>query len=553
MYKNVIGLNKIIPKIKSSKASESISLNSANFNSNDTRSETNLVFDAELDQEYDDFGYPLSYNSINKPADDTTDSINEEQEDLYTDELADNQFILQNTSPLDNKTKQGIRLDLINEIKDEILDDQHTNVGIANLKSIDEDEEEVDLQEDNESMDVNLNNLRVCIDDIEELTDKSNKTCFVFVIQIWNLQPTLKNLEEGVSTNGFEDVPTWYVKRKYDEFYVLDTRLKEFHGYAINAEARSSQLNANLPAKQRTMFLQSNAKTLEYLNSIKLDFTKYLQCLITNPILSYSQLIRSFLDPNSIEFGSSIFNDISNLGKMVKGVPLKLRLERGQSLDSFLLTLLQSVKDPKPKNAKIEPITEDIVAETLNNKLFNNSGIFSTNKKLTKCMNNSSEVLTTPFESFLLLIKLIYKLPNTICLIIFSLRKFIQSSFDYLLYKLISKKVGELTTPESIQKYIRLFQELIFDDDADEEKIPDNKMYSDAFKTINQFIYEEIKLEKFAKIPKVSKKDVELSVEKGTRLWLESFQYPLLNKQLTYYLLDAILEELFPELISLKK
>jgi hypothetical protein len=40
-----------------------------------------------------------------------------------------------------------------------------------------------------------------------------------------------------------------------------------------------------------------------------------------------SQLLRSFLDPKSIEFGSSIFNDISNLGKIVKGVPLKLRLE----------------------------------------------------------------------------------------------------------------------------------------------------------------------------------------------------------------------------------
>jgi hypothetical protein len=40
-----------------------------------------------------------------------------------------------------------------------------------------------------------------------------------------------------------------------------------------------------------------------------------------------SQLLRSFLDPKSIEFSSSIFNDISNLGKIVKGVPYKLRLE----------------------------------------------------------------------------------------------------------------------------------------------------------------------------------------------------------------------------------
>ena len=40
-----------------------------------------------------------------------------------------------------------------------------------------------------------------------------------------------------------------------------------------------------------------------------------------------SKLLRSFLDPQSIEFSSSIFNDITSIGKMVKGVPLKLRLE----------------------------------------------------------------------------------------------------------------------------------------------------------------------------------------------------------------------------------
>ena len=44
-------------------------------------------------------------------------------------------------------------------------------------------------------------------------------------------------------------------------------------------------------------------------------------------MLAKSQLLRSFLDPNSIEFSSSIFNEITNLGKIVKGVPYKLRVE----------------------------------------------------------------------------------------------------------------------------------------------------------------------------------------------------------------------------------
>jgi hypothetical protein len=49
--------------------------------------------------------------------------------------------------------------------------------------------------------------------------------------------------------------------------------------------------------------------------------------LLSNPILSLSELLRSFLDPQSIEFSSSVFNDISSIGKIVKGVPFKLRLE----------------------------------------------------------------------------------------------------------------------------------------------------------------------------------------------------------------------------------
>ncbi len=142
------------------------------------------------------------------------------------------------------------------------------------------------------------------------------------------------------------------------------------------------------------------------------------QSLITNPILSLSQLIRSFLDPNSIEFGSSIFNDISNLGKMVKGVPYKLRLERGQSLDSFLLVLLQSVKDPKPKPAKMEPICEDIIAESLNNKLFNKPRDLTNSTKLASkkphkiCPIIEEEAFNSPFESFLLLSKILIKLGN---------------------------------------------------------------------------------------------------------------------------------------------
>lgn len=57
----------------------------------------------------------------------------------------------------------------------------------TDLNQADEDEDEDDENENlsnREPILKNLNNLRICIDEIEEVTDKSNKSCFVFVIQV---------------------------------------------------------------------------------------------------------------------------------------------------------------------------------------------------------------------------------------------------------------------------------------------------------------------------------------------------------------------------------
>lgn len=88
---------------------------------------------------------------------------------------------------------------------------------------------------------------------------------------------------------------------------------------------------------------------------------------MSNPILAKSKLIKSFLDPNRIEFNSSIFNNITNIGKMVKGVPYKLRVERGQSLDSFLVYLYKSIRQPKPRSEQKSVNYEDITEKTVIN------------------------------------------------------------------------------------------------------------------------------------------------------------------------------------------
>ncbi|CAF0709444.1 unnamed protein product [Brachionus calyciflorus] len=530
MYKNLIGLNKIAYN-----RSQYTANRKKKDRNNDNRSEdgNSLLLD---DYETDELSLNENHFGINK--NEQINEINEDEEDdLESFEL--NSFEDDSVKP-----SADVRLDLINEINDEFSDanDLIINQNETSNKTLENEEDEEDYDEtDQESQheEINLNNLRIAIDEIEELVDKSNKTCHVFIIQVWSIDSKKNEMSESS--------PIWCVKRKYDEFYVLDTRLKEFHGELINNldynVNNPNQITLQLPSKQRALFFLSNSKNFEYLNSVKNDFAKYLQSLLTNPILSMSQLIKSFLDPNSIEFSSSIFNDITNIGKMVKGVPYKLRVERGQSLDPFLINLLKSVKQAKPKVNPKSIAQDDFTEKLLNNPIFNTNKlneVKQTNKNYVSIENYIS-----PFESLIFLIKEIYKVPSWLALLIFSLRNLIQKSFDSLVFWTVSKKIDEMTQPEALSNYIKLFKELIFENESGKET--SEELYNETFEMLNEFVDEEF-LGLIHKIPIYSENDIKKTVENGTKLLMESFQYPIWNKHLTYQLLDALVDELFPEL-----
>lgn len=336
MYKNFIGLRKIYSGWPNRKRKDKA------FENKSENESSSLFLDENEEEE-------LSVNE-NHFSIDKEDPIEETNEDDF-DQLDFN--IVE-----DELTKPGlqVRLDLINEIKDEFIG-ENDSINSAE-KNSEKDEDEIS-DSDSEERTINLANLRIAIDQIEELVDNSNKTCFVFLVQVWTV-------DSKSQADFFKRLPDWTVKRKYDEFYVLDNRLKEFHGELINDLEYNvnnpNSITVQLPSKPRNVFF-NNSKNLDYLNSVKKDFAKYLQSLLSNPILSMSQLIKSFLDPNSTDFSSSIFNDITNIGKMVKGVPYKLRVERGQSLDPFLINLLKSVTKSKSKVGRRKNTNQDQITK----------------------------------------------------------------------------------------------------------------------------------------------------------------------------------------------
>ncbi|KAF7652169.1 hypothetical protein LDENG_00100740 [Lucifuga dentata] len=93
----------------------------------------------------------------------------------------------------------------------------------------------------------------------------------------------------------------WSVYRRYLEFYVLESKLTEFHG---------SFADAQLPSKRII-----GPKNFEFLASKREEFEEYLQRLLQHPELSNSQLLADFLSPHSMEsqFLDKMLPDV-NLG-----------------------------------------------------------------------------------------------------------------------------------------------------------------------------------------------------------------------------------------------
>ncbi len=268
MYKNLIGLERLKLKRNNTKKMDNKSHNLSDTagNLNENKSDTSCVNEMsnENDQEMDnnDDFYQANLNE-------NDDDDDEDDDDDYNFDATGESFLDET-----DETNRSIRLDLMNEIKDEIFEDsfKYDSNNILNEENKDEDDDdddEDDYEYESQVENINLNNLRIWIDEIEEVLDKSNKTCFVFVMQVWNIQQ--ENVNPDLS-------PNWQVKRKYDEFYVLDSKLKEFHGGGLShINDKVESLNTQLPNKQRAMFFVSNSRNLEYLNSVKNDFAKYIQ------------------------------------------------------------------------------------------------------------------------------------------------------------------------------------------------------------------------------------------------------------------------------------
>ncbi|XP_034381574.1 sorting nexin-14-like isoform X5 [Cyclopterus lumpus] len=322
----------------------------------------------------------------------------------------------------------------------------------------------------------------------------------------------------------------WSVYRRYLEFYVFESKLTEFHG---------SFPDAQLPSKRII-----GPKNYEFLTSKREEFQEYLQKLLQHPELSNSQLLADFLSPYSMEsqFLDKMLPDV-NLGKIIKSVPSKLIKEKGQHLEPFIQSFFNSCESPKPKPSRPEltilsPTSEN--DKKLFNDLFKNNANRSEMTEKRHNQNYFMEMITVEglYDYLMFLARVVFHVPDWLHHLLMAGRILFKNTLEAYTDHYLQHKLNKVVQEHRLVSLITLLRDTVFCESS-LARSPQDKQRR-AKKT-----FEEMK----TYIPDILGKCIgEESKYEGVRLLFDGLQQPVLNKQLTYVLLDIAIQELFPEL-----
>ncbi|CAF1047435.1 unnamed protein product [Rotaria sordida] len=365
-----------------------------------------------------------------------------------------------------------------------------------------------------------LSTWRIHISHAEELRENltSNSKYCALLIEVQRFDSNNDNDDEK---------PHWIVARRYQDFYLLEQKLTEFHGIFYDAR---------LPSRRSA----TTARNLEYLESIKHDFEHFLRHLLSKPTLRNSELLYNFLtqpDDFTLPNGEII------LAKMFKVVPRRLRIEKGQSLEPFLISLLNYAEPAKSKATQPSPVFNDIIEEKLQSSTYGNNANINEpffEPIIEEPVNSCNEELDSAYDHLIFIAKKIFSASPLLIHLLNLFRVPLKNTFDTFFSYIVENRIDDiLNDEENIIDVIHALQDTIFPHDADDPGSTDLVNFEDVVAVAEQFMPNVIKLI-FGKS----------NIQNGLQILLQHFQDPLLNKQLFYMILDEILFQLFPELQS---
>ncbi|VDK83484.1 unnamed protein product [Litomosoides sigmodontis] len=180
-----------------------------------------------------------------------------------------------------------------------------------------------------------MNKWNVTIPYVEPRRDPvGGHTVYVYVISVERFD--VRDDVEQESLSAAVTPQRWSIIRHYNEFYILESKLVEFHGNAIKTES--------LPP--RRFF---NCKSRAHVESRREIFEHFIQLLTKQRALKQSDLLFVFLSTEQKLKDSTQISDLYPWN-MVKKVPSKFARERGQNLKPFILSLLAATLVPHSNN-----------------------------------------------------------------------------------------------------------------------------------------------------------------------------------------------------------
>ncbi|XP_021925834.1 sorting nexin-14-like isoform X2 [Zootermopsis nevadensis] len=390
--------------------------------------------------------------------------------------------------------------------------------------------EDLHLSDSSESY-RDLSAWRVSIPCVDTRQDVNNKPYPVFNIDVQRID--VKSEEDPESYH-------WTVDRRYHDFYTLESKLTEFHGVFPDTQ---------LPPK-RILF---GPRGIEFMESKRQVFEEFVQRLLQKPTLRGSDLLHSFLRSPG-EFVPAGPGGIAGampegLGRIIRrSVPLRLRKERGQHLDTFLNAFVASTEGSKTKTSKYE--WKDMNVESprrvrcLTKSVFQNNFGVASNQPLfalstSRSPSSSSLPVQGVFDCLLYLAVRVFGAPQTVVRVAMAIRAVAHNTVNALFGFYLDRKLRKLLIAPRLAHLVRLLQGAVFQPKGSAPSPAELELRGSRALAQLQTL-----------VPNYVARWAGPAYQAGLLTLFSALQSPALNKQLVYTLLDVVAAELYPDLAT---
>ncbi|KAF6365383.1 sorting nexin 14 [Rhinolophus ferrumequinum] len=250
---------------------------------------------------------------------------------------------------------------------------------------------------------------------------------------------------------------------------------------------------------------------------------------------------------DKIRFDPFIVEEIQKR-KIIKSVPGKLMKEKGQHLEPFIMNFINSCESPKPKPSKPEltilsPTSEN--NKKLFNDLFKNNANRAENTERKQNQNYFMEMMTVEgiYDYLMYVGRVVFQVPDWLHHFLMGTRILFKNTLEMYTDYYLHCKLEQLFQEHRLVSLITLLRDAVFCENTEPRSLQDKqKRAKRTFEEMMNYI------------PDLIVKCIgEEAKYESIRLLFDGLQQPVLNKQLTYVLLDIVIQELFPELNKVQK